>query len=46
MITYRGAERAGGLDASILFETDRMENIGIGFNNTFLYVTVHGLPSH
>ncbi len=24
--------------SSILFETDRMENIGIGFNNTFLYV--------
>lgn len=39
MITYRGAERAGGLDGSIIFETDRMENIGIGFNNTFLYVT-------
>ncbi|KAF8626946.1 hypothetical protein AX15_004624, partial [Amanita polypyramis BW_CC] len=36
MITYRGAERAGGLDGSILFETDRMENIGIGFNNTYL----------
>jgi hypothetical protein len=39
MITYRGAERAGGLDGSILFETDRQENVGIGFNNTFLYVT-------
>ncbi|KAK2464444.1 hypothetical protein APHAL10511_003592 [Amanita phalloides] len=36
MITYVGAEKAGGLDASVLFETDRMENIGIGFNNTFL----------
>jgi len=44
MITYRGAERAGGLDASIIFETDRMENIGIGFNNTFLYVFVR--PSY
>ncbi|PFH45732.1 hypothetical protein AMATHDRAFT_71171 [Amanita thiersii Skay4041] len=36
MATYRVAEGAGGVDASILFETDRMENIGIGFNNTFL----------
>ena len=43
MITYRGAERAGGLDGSIIFETDRMENIGIGFNNTFLCVTICSL---
>ncbi|PFH45731.1 hypothetical protein AMATHDRAFT_43976, partial [Amanita thiersii Skay4041] len=36
MATHRIAEKAGGVDASITFETDRMENIGIGFNNTFL----------
>ncbi|KAF8634221.1 hypothetical protein AX17_004263, partial [Amanita inopinata Kibby_2008] len=36
MATFVAAEGAGGLDASIVFETDRQENVGIGFNNTFL----------
>ncbi|KAF9030944.1 heme peroxidase [Hymenopellis radicata] len=34
MITHNAADGRGGLDASIMFETERPENIGAAFNTT------------
>lgn len=37
MATYNKAEGTGGMDASIMFETEREENPGLAFNATFSF---------
>ncbi|KAK8040857.1 hypothetical protein PG994_013864 [Apiospora phragmitis] len=39
--THDAAAGTGGLDASILFETDRPENPGTAFNDTFGFFSAH-----
>ncbi|KAK8110792.1 uncharacterized protein PG998_007249 [Apiospora kogelbergensis] len=39
--THDAAAGTGGLDASILFETDRPENPGTAFNDTFGFFAAH-----
>ncbi|KAK8066566.1 WSC domain-containing protein [Apiospora hydei] len=39
--THDAAAGTGGLDASILFETDRAENPGTAFNDTFGFFAAH-----
>ncbi|KAK8031846.1 heme peroxidase [Apiospora arundinis] len=39
--THDAAAGTGGLDASILFETDRPENPGSAFNDTFGFFSAH-----
>lgn len=39
MATHDAAAGTGGLDASILFELDRDENVGSAFNNTFGFLS-------
>lgn len=39
MATHDVATGTGGLDASILFETDREENVGDAFNGTFGFLS-------
>jgi catalase (peroxidase I) len=38
MITFDASTGLGGLDASIGFETDRPENIGVAFNATLQFL--------
>lgn len=37
MATHDAKAGTGGLDASIMFETERPENLGSAFNNTFAF---------
>ncbi|KAK6858631.1 WSC domain-containing protein [Apiospora arundinis] len=39
--THNAEAGTGGLDASILFETDRPENPGTAFNDTFSFFSAH-----
>lgn len=39
MATHDAAAGTGGLDASIMFELDRDENVGSAFNNTFGFLS-------
>lgn len=38
MITYNAADGTGGLDTSIMFETERPENLGAAFNETLVFL--------
>lgn len=44
MATHDASAGTGGLDASIFFETERAENIGSAFNNTFGFFSGYYTP--